>query len=427
MQTSDEGCRLLHLPVEILQRITNVQEVIPALRQTCKTLENITFDRFTEESFECVKCCIFDDARWLSLRKLLDSPSRITDKILVVNLTSCFLEDTPATMTQLAPSQDEGSHPRAQWQACYAYIDSRAAAIQEPVNVALVSRVLHDIKHVFPHIRVSFHVSHSQGPRFEHLVGHRDIIQSMLFSAQHRITSLTLAQPSIWGLKDVFTHLRPQLLQVASELRHFCINTVDEGLRGTQFQVKQHDFSPEELEVVYSILRSAKTLRSVQLHLFEFASLQQTQSSDIAQASLEAVSSRNLRTLSFRYTHTQEKDLLKALSRWASSLEHLDLGNICMGSTCRGWSDVLRLLYTMPRLRNLQLWSLHEKTAGMPNMVSVDFGSLTIGEFNVLTKTMATDSRAGKHYRNREEVVSGLKELLAEPLKYRDPVDDRDA
>jgi hypothetical protein len=47
----DQLCYLLDMPVETLQHITghlDIQEVVPALRQTCRSLESIAFDQFTK-------------------------------------------------------------------------------------------------------------------------------------------------------------------------------------------------------------------------------------------------------------------------------------------------------------------------------------------------------------------------------------------
>jgi hypothetical protein len=56
MPTGDQHCYLLDLPVEMLQRITDQlhrTQTLPALRLTCRALDNVTFDRFVE-TFETV-------------------------------------------------------------------------------------------------------------------------------------------------------------------------------------------------------------------------------------------------------------------------------------------------------------------------------------------------------------------------------------
>jgi hypothetical protein len=85
-------CPLLDLPVELMLRITknlHRTEALPALRLTCKALEYITFDRFAQ-TFEIVRCCIFYEERWLSLKKLLEKPSRISRRVRWVEFTTCF-------------------------------------------------------------------------------------------------------------------------------------------------------------------------------------------------------------------------------------------------------------------------------------------------------------------------------------------------
>ena len=58
--TSDgEPSRLLALPLELLQRITdNVSdETLTTFRLTCKAIEAATFDRFAKTVFEERYCC----------------------------------------------------------------------------------------------------------------------------------------------------------------------------------------------------------------------------------------------------------------------------------------------------------------------------------------------------------------------------------
>jgi hypothetical protein len=179
IKEGDQHCHLLDLPVEMLQRITNNlhrTQALPALRLTCKALDHVTFDRFAQ-TFGTVKCCIFYEKRWLSLKKLLETPSRITDKIRWVEFTTCSFESTDYHKLPLALNHDDGTLRHARATALKTYAKSQAAAIQDhSINVALLGRVLHDLIRVFPHINISCHISDNQGDGLEHLRAQRDFL-----------------------------------------------------------------------------------------------------------------------------------------------------------------------------------------------------------------------------------------------------------
>ena len=416
----DQHCHLLDLPVEMLQRITenlHATQVLPALRLTCKALDSITFDRFAQ-TFDTVRCCIFYEERWLSLQRLLGKPSRIMNRIRWVEFTTCFFEHVDFRKVPLALNHNDGV-PAINGNF-RTYTESQAAAVQgRPINVALIGRVLRDLKRVFPHIEISYRMSDNQSIGFEHLRTQRDILLTMLITTHHKIRHLSLSHSTVLALDNIMDHLRPELLHSVSKLRGFRFMPP----RGCDTSLTRRGATSHELRVrvMYKVLQSAKDLRHLELSLDKFSLL--GHASTIARVALESAVSKNIQRFVFRSAKITEEDLLKALSRWAPKLEELELGEVCLSFVREGRSTILQLIATMPKLKHLVLWEMGEKR-GLRNsdMVSISMNHLKKGRKNTLTERTLlgrqAGDRLGRHYSGRDEVLSGLEELLAERLRY---------
>jgi hypothetical protein len=420
MPPGDQHCHLLDMPVEILQRITehlDVREVIPALRQTCKSLEHATFDQFTRGSFETINCCIFYEKDWQKLQELFSRPASITSTIRVIDFTTSFLNDISPTMLQLAPNKTDGNQVTAQVEASETYSTSEGAAMQRPLNIALVARVFHDLKHGFPHILIDCNVGINQGPPFQHLSAHRDTLLTMI-ATQNKFHSLTLSRLSIWELDKFFLYLGPQLLQSTSDLKQFEISFEE---RDSTAPFVPYDFDAAKLAPIYDILRTSKKLEELYLCVSGFDVV--TQPCDLVQTALEATASRKMRCFALVDTEIEEGILLKALSGWASSLEVLILGEITLTSVREGWSAVLRKLSRMPKLRAFRVWEAAEMTdAVWPHMNLVSLSHFTKGTQVPLFEKeegVTQEMRYGREYEGKAGIVSGLEELLAKPLPYQ--------
>jgi hypothetical protein len=420
---SDQHCPLLDLPVEMLQRITNNlhrTEALPALRLTCKALDNITFDRFAQ-TFEVVNCCIFYEERWLSLKKLLEKPSRITSRIRWVQFTTDFFESAEFDTVPLALNHDDVHLPVALNNTYMTYAESRAAAIQPaPINVALFGRIFLNLERVFPHIGVCCRMSDNQGEGFEHLRAQRDIVFTMVVT-HHKIRSLALSHASLSTLDDVVKYMRPELEKSVSKLERFEFVPT----RGNEALTTRHNATPYELKVrlMYRVLRSAETLWSLELSLCRFTLL--NRASSIMATLLDGTVSNNIRRFVLRSAKLSGKYLLKALSRWAPKLVELELGDVRLTFVREGWSPILQFIATMPKLERLTLWEMGEKRSPTSSdMVVISMNHLSQGRKTVMTARTSTglreSDRLGRHYIGRDEVLLGLEELLAGRLTYRD-------
>jgi hypothetical protein len=415
-------CPLLDLPVELMLRITknlHRTEALPALRLTCKALEYITFDRFAQ-TFEIVRCCIFYEERSLSLKKLLEKPSRISRRVRWVEFTTCFFESVDFHEVPLAHNHDAGVLPIALNDAHKTYAEMQAAEIQGPINVALFSRILLDLKRVFPYIGISCRMSDNQGKGFEHLRAQRDILFTMVIS-NHKIRNLSLSHGSISTLDDVVKHLLPELQQSGSKLEAF--EFVPN--RGSEDLVTRRDTTPTELKIrlMFMALQSAEKLWSLELSLRSFTLL--NRASGIIALALDATVSNNIRRLILTSTKVGEKTLMKALSRWTPKLVELELGDVRLTYVHEGWTPILQLIATMPKLEFLTLWEMAEiRNTVSPGTVVISMnrlekGSKTSMVAGTLTGLQESD-RSGRYYSNRGEVSLGLEELLVGHLRYQD-------
>jgi hypothetical protein len=415
----DQLCYLLDVPVETLQHITghlDIQEVVPALRQTCRSPESIAFDQFTKGSFGTVKCCIFYEESWQNLKDLLSRPACITSKIRVIHFTTSFFGDnSPATM-QLERTKFDGNQYSTQAIACETYSTSEGVAMRKPLNIALVARVFHDLKDVFPHILIDCNMGDNQGPPFEHLSAYRDTLSTMI-ATQNKFRRLALSRTSLWELDEFFLHLGPQVLQATSDLEQFELSFYEE--RGSNAPSVLYDFSPERLAPIHAILRTSKKLSRLYLDMAGFDV--ESQQRDFVQTALQATASRSIQRLSLEETEIKEEDLLKALSGWAPTLEQLALECITLISVREGWSAVLRLVSTMPKLTVFKMYEPAEMTAAAwPRASLFSLSHFTKGIKAPLFDEAIPleDLKYGREYEGRAEVVSGLEELLARPLTY---------
>lgn len=394
-------------------------EALPALYLTCKALEHITFDRFAQ-TFEIVRCCIFYEERWPSLKKLLEKPSHISRRVRWVEFTTCFFEGVDFHEMPLAHNHDAVFLPIALNDAYKTYAETQAAEVQGPINVALFSCLLLDLKRVFPHIGISCRMSDNQGEGFEHLRAQLDILLTMIIS-NHKIRNLSLSHSSISTLDNIAEHLRPELLQSASKLERFEFVPT----RGSEDLVTRRDTTANELKIrlMYMVLQSAEKLWSLELSLRKFILL--NRATGIIALALDATVSNNIWRFVLRSTKVGERTLLKALSRWTPKLVELELGDVRLTYVHEGWTPILQLIATMLKLEFLTLWEMAEiRNTKSPGTVVISMNHLEKGsKTSMVARTLTClqeSDRSGRYYSDRGEVSLGLQELLVGHLRYQD-------
>jgi hypothetical protein len=420
-QQQNKDCRLLNMPVETLQRITDLldkREDLFAVRLACKTLDYVSLERFTR-AFSTVKCCIFYESRWIRLMKIVSGPSRITRRIKKIHLTTCFFEDGGHDDLQLAPVQADANVPlsNSQSAAFIAHSKSEAAAVQHSPNLALMSSVLRNIEKVFPP-KVRFHLVENQCEANGYVNAHRDALFTLAAAHSLRLKGIRLNQDSLWGFSQSFAHLRQDLLRCTSRLDSFHLWSA----RGDSRRVGRPFYAAIDLTPfnnAFEILRSAKKLRvlHLSLHLVHYICIPAI---TIARGFLEAIVSSNIRSLKLIQVRVEEEVLLKALPRWVLSLRSVTLDRVVIYTVHKGWPAIFHTLSAMPNLAYLEMRELVEGSEDKwrSNTVSLEPPHITL-----MTRGVDLDlARPGgmKKYDGRREVMSGLKELLAKPLMYED-------
>jgi hypothetical protein len=416
--TQNQHCPLLDLPVETLQRITDLldtHEELPVVRRTCKTLDNVTFDRFADASFAEIKCCIFSEARWLRLKEILGGPSRITSRIRNVEFTTHLFDRREKNELELVLNDDYLENywnDIDQSEEAREYEESKATEVRDSPNLALMMRVLRDVQTVLPPQAVTLDLVQNLDSANSHVQAHLEALVTLASTqAQLRIGGLALTQSAIWALFRNFQHLPQDMLRHAPELRTFKL----ESGRSAWDHEEDSDLLAVggPLKHVYEILRSADELRVQYLDLELLVNPQEIIT--IAQHLLESTVSCRLASLTLSGMSVEEDVLLEALPRWAPSLLTLSLNNVRLFSMHKGWSAVLRTLSTMPQLSYLKLRGLDEQHVEFRCLISVS-----------LDRETSIIARPGgeRKYEGRMVVSLGLEKLLTEPLPYLDDTCD---
>jgi hypothetical protein len=205
--TQNQHCPLLDLPVETLQRITDLldtHEELPVVRRTCKTLDNVTFDRFADASFAEIKCCIFSEARWLRLKEILGGPSRITSRIRNVEFTTRLFDRREKNELELVLNDDYLENywnDIDQSEEAREYEESKTTEVRDSPNLALMMRVLRDVQTVLPPQAVTLDLVQNLDSANSHVQAHLEALVTLASTqAQLRIGGLALTQSAIWAL-----------------------------------------------------------------------------------------------------------------------------------------------------------------------------------------------------------------------------------
>lgn len=406
---------LLSLPIELLQRITNLldaQKALPNVRLACKTLELASFERFALAAITEHHHCVYYEPSLLRLEALLNSnsPSRLALRITKVRFTTTFLESRDIDEIQLAPAKDLPMK-EAQIKAYKAYRAS--AAFDNGINFPLMARILSNLRSRSPRIMVGLFMVSNHDQRLA--VGY-DVLMAAA-AADSAFQQLMLPFPCVLGSGDPNC---PQLnlIKCTSSLKAF-------GLPGEPGLEDSADIRKtplptilQRLKGVDSILRSAKQLRWLTLDLFIL--LQHKEVSHVAAGLLNAVEPCNISRLTLQNMVVKEDDISKALARWRPGLKWLEMAAVKLTNVRKQWPGILQLIASMLKLESLQLFDLEDQAVSWTHKQSVvSFAHLEVG---LKTARELGSSRSPPAfvlmYTGRDQVVAGMEALLASPLSY---------
>jgi len=406
MATSDES-RLLSLPMELLTRVTNMlnDESLPTLRLTCKTLEGATFDRFAT-TFANTYCCVYYEARWLSLKKFLHGSPRLVRSLKCIDFTTNPLERHHYIQIQIAPGEDFDDIHAAQKQ--FDFREASEDELFEPVDAdrqastALIHSVLLDLGRLAPHVPIGFDLANTRFFRDEGIDLSYDILLAIA-STYCMVSELVLSRRSLDNVEDLTAHLGTRLLSCTSMIHSFTFQSTD--YMDDEFG---DPFEESKLAFLANILRSAYYLCSLMLELDEYRLLGNPWR--ITNTLLFANNLAHLEHLSLQAMAIPEKQLLRVIASCKTNLNIFNLGGIQLIEREEGWVAIFRSLTTLSKLEFIRLSSLSTcDTTDAPNAAKLNFEHIKHGEKIADTHIMLNSKR---------EVADGLQDLLNGPLLY---------
>lgn len=156
MATTQDGSKLLNLPMELLQKVSELSssETLITFRLTCKTLDLASFDQFAAAYFEKRTCHILSASGWSKFEKRLHDFPRLANKIQRVNLTTDILDNRSLPSLQLAP-ESSFYHIREAQRSIHertnsAAYQSRPTLSSKRPNTAMVMCVIRQLQAIAP-------------------------------------------------------------------------------------------------------------------------------------------------------------------------------------------------------------------------------------------------------------------------------------
>lgn len=410
--TQSDDAYLLSLPMELLQRITSSvdqQEVVPYLRLTCKALEAATFDLFVATFVKEVHCCVIDRSRLVRLSKLLRNSSRLSRMVRNVTFTTYLLKGKHVADIQLAPAKNTKDFFHEQLNHLRAYGVPKEVSLRrrQGYDAAFMTELLLDLKEKSPKAKVCYDLSRNRLSGFGRVFVHRNLLRASIESAT-RLYGLELSLPCLQRLGSLLAREMSDLRESFSSLRSFALCEDYHTFERPSYPVKSLDF-------VVNILAHTPKLRHLALNLRSLATIEGAQlSQDITTKVLSACLDYQLTDLRLTYMVLSEDLLLKALRQSKPKLKLLILDHVRILRASEAWSGVMREIAALPELGWL---SLHELCVGdmvRPGEFVLNLEHTTHGKIESKSRGMPKVV-----FLNKEQVMMGLKELLAQPLTYK--------
>jgi hypothetical protein len=403
---------LLALPMELLDRIAieleDDHDAVLSTRLTCKTLEAATFDRFAEKSFRSREYCVLYKRSLLRLQDLLNSSSRLAASMRCITFTSSLFANTNYKQVNIALNQNQTNLMAAQDAAMDAYAHGEVERLPKQwiPDAEVIRCLLVTFKEKCPGVPFQLKLLHNVGSSIS---VHTDVLEAVA-SSNIALIHLSIDLDSLHFAES--STLLPGLLSSTSSLISFCFthSKKDDGS-----EARRELLVAERYSVLRSVLRSANALIDLTLGFARHKGLQSLL--QLTSGLLVASMHPRLQSLCLAELAVTEESLLRALAGWGRRLRRIGFYTVYLSKVRgEGWSDVLGMLTTMPRLCETRLFMLY---AGghAATRAFVDLQHLKSGE---AFQSCVIDHRPHSitSFRNRDEVTAGLQELLGGGLKY---------
>lgn len=359
--TSDgKPSRLLALPLELLQRITdNVSdETLTTFRLTCKAIEAATFDRFAKTFFEERYCCIYDMPRWTLLEDI--ASSRVCDRIRRVIFTTNVLAPARYEHLQLAPTkpeekdgegEDEHEEDQEEEALCHmisaqcdlanALVEAAGARNQMTAwpSKDVIERCLICLRNHTPRVRVA-----------------ADLLEEYLYGSEDERTSAKanlIVAVVASGMKLIALKTTSRdIVQINETVESLGFN-LDSCMHSVQrFSLKETDGFMDSRRLICGFLEVATELRGLKLRFCESIK----PSPDMPASKLLSVSNiSQLQVLDLEELSIEGADLITVLSCCRSTLVKVSMCCVFVLGKDNIWGEVFEMLASMPRLSKVRL------------------------------------------------------------------------
>jgi hypothetical protein len=318
-----------------------------------------------------------------------------------ITFTSCFYAGTNHKHVQLALNQGETNLKAAQIAAMKAYSLGQVEMLdkQSVPDAGLIRCILVALGAKCPGAKLNLNLLKNARSS---IPVHAEALEAVA-SLGIALTGLTLGSNTLES--GDFSTLLSGLSACTPSLGNFWfVNS-----RAARREVESRILTRESCSLLQSALGSANALRHLKL---DFGRLWRSRNIQTLTSELLVTSAHPmLQSLSLNFLLVTERTLLKALADWGGQLEKVTFRVVYLADIAgEGWSDVLKMLATMPNLHKTRLFWLYSRHG------FVDLRNLKHGEI----KTFCGGDRgllSDVVFRG-DEVVAGLHELLQRGLGY---------
>jgi hypothetical protein len=391
-EISDEPSRLLALPVELLQRVTDnlSDETLTTFRLTCKAIEATTFDQFAKIFFEERHCYIYEKPRWTLLDKIVSS--RLGDRVRKVVFTTKVLAPACFRQLQLAPEQDLNGHSDHEW-AQLQLRDSVTGEVgpreQIPAwpSAGAIERCLINTRNFAPNLHVKLDLKKiGWSEHDEACASVQASILLALAASRMKLTTFSIAQSGLAEFDETMKTLDCELSSPMRSLQNFSYSEPSLG------------WNAHDRALISGLLTSAVKLRKLKLMLDPDDYLFHGRFDPVIPGLFRASDFTHLETLEIGYMNVNGVNLIATLLQCRHNLRRVFIEDVSVTESDNEWFRVLGIFTEMPNLSSVSLFRL--TTGEQYYMVFEDL------------KNGFTYNGYKMKYEGQPEVAAGLKELL---------------
>jgi hypothetical protein len=378
--STDDSSKFLSLPPELVTRVTsfvNSEALIP-VRLTCKTLEDITFNRFAKENFEHIYCWVHTIDDFVRLKNILQQSPRLGNRIRQLTLTTDVLRGRPLDTVNFVQKERDAEYAARALSVRCLYGVKRCY-----IGIISMLRTLQDIHCLSQDIFVTADLADQ---RFWSLGSthwyHPQ--QATLFSvamSRLKIHSLSIDRYTFDSSDDLLAHGRADLMASMSDLTTL------------------HLVGKVSIPMSVAILENASQLRSLALDLGRHQMYPEEEHSHdpLPPELLLAGTLSNLTSLRITSAILDGALFIQMLKRCQATLTHLVVRWVCLSTNDDDLMPVHAMMLAMPELVFLELQWIKVFNVWPYRMVPVPHGGV------------CPDSHK---YEGKEEIKAWLRELL---------------